>query len=326
MEFKSITPFTKETIIVDSGDEDTSYLGYIEGLAATNFKDRYGDIISDDALKKGASDLLGNNTVFLNHRYDVENAVGKVIETSFVSDGVKSGISVRVGISKTATKIWTKIKEGILKSFSIGGIWKEVNHDKENDAYIIKDLELYELSIVGIPANPTCSFSSLALKFIDDIKAKEHIKREEEDIMSDNTKFENEITSLKTQIGSIKEMIEGISKKDTDTTDVRNLDIVKDLTENVKVLTDGVAPIIEERSRQKKLAERRSAAIQTARDELENMPHREKQKLEMTKIIEATLDPTVHEVVLVADLNPIPPIHERSVEEIKEEKRRVGVA
>ena len=108
-EFKCVTPFTKSTKIYEAPAKDISYLGYIEGFAATSHLDRYGEIISDQALVNGAMDLLKHPTVFADHNYAISKAVGRVLESEFYKDDDFSGIKVKLGISKVETDLWTKI-------------------------------------------------------------------------------------------------------------------------------------------------------------------------------------------------------------------------
>jgi len=133
----------------------------IRGYAATSDLDRQNDVISPDALKKAAEELKKNTTVFYEHKHD-QFPIGRVLDT-----GVDSkGLWVEVLISKTAKEVWTLIEEGVLNKFSIGG--KVLKADSKYDKVssigynYITDLELYEISIVGLPANPKASFSIIS--------------------------------------------------------------------------------------------------------------------------------------------------------------------
>lgn len=127
----------------------------IKGYASTTDRDRVDDEITLGALKKAKGQLLekGSNTVFFNH--DKSKPIGKVLSTELD----EKGLIVKVFISKASdvNDIWLKIKEGILSSFSIGGRFKKVQVERDEKGEIISfkilELELYEVSVVGIPAN-----------------------------------------------------------------------------------------------------------------------------------------------------------------------------
>ena len=74
----------------------------------------------------------------------------------------KKGIFVEASVSDAAEKqhaIKTLIKDGVLKSFSVGFRIKDADYDKRSDTFVIKDLELLEISVVSVPANQNSLFS-----------------------------------------------------------------------------------------------------------------------------------------------------------------------
>lgn len=180
-------------------DEQEQFLGFIEGFAATSHLDREHDIISDEALKTAAKQLRGA-TVFLNHKHD-EHPVGTALKSIFVD---KEGIKIRVGISKTAEKVWTLIKEGVYKSFSIFGRFGEVSFEtrkskgKDIDVRVIKELDIYEVSVVGMPANEKAKFTSVISKHFDDASNVEEGKK----IMTE--KVEKEKIEIKKEVETVE--------------------------------------------------------------------------------------------------------------------------
>ena len=59
---------------------------------------------------------------------------------------------------KTLQEQYNLIKEGILKAFSVGFRVKEADYDVNTDIFVIKDVELYEVSVVSVPANQDSLF------------------------------------------------------------------------------------------------------------------------------------------------------------------------
>ena len=154
-------------------EENDLFLGYVEGFASTTDQDRFDDVISEAALRRSAKQLQYAKTVFLNHRYH-ENPIGIVVDSRFKTDKTTDtkGIFVKAGISKTAPDVWTLIQEGAYNAFSIGGRMKKTIFDEDREVRVVKDMDLYEVSVVGMPANPK-AFFNVAKSYIESEKAKE---------------------------------------------------------------------------------------------------------------------------------------------------------
>ena len=98
-------------------------------------------------------------------------AVGKVV--SFKQDKFfnkeenkfYNGMYVDVYVSKGAEDTWHKVNEGILTGFSIGGSIndseKVYNKSMDKEVRVIKDYDLFELSLVDNPANPASTIVSV---------------------------------------------------------------------------------------------------------------------------------------------------------------------
>ena len=74
----------------------------------------------------------------------------------------KRGLYVEALVSDAAEKqhnIQSLIKDGVLKSFSVGFRVLDQKYNPDDDSSTITDLELLELSVVSIPANQTSLFS-----------------------------------------------------------------------------------------------------------------------------------------------------------------------
>lgn len=139
---------------------------FVRGYASTTDQDRVDDIITLDALKKSKNDLMqpGSQTVFYNH--DRSLAIGKVVKTELDSKGLI--VNVKISKADDVKDIRTKIKEGVLNSFSIGGRFKKVQVERDEEGRVtsfkILELELFEVSVVGIPANPKASITDVMEK------------------------------------------------------------------------------------------------------------------------------------------------------------------
>ena len=187
------------------GDEEEGLT--ISGHASTNDEDRSGDIIVSDAWKKsGALDNYLKNPVILAY-HDPSRPIGKAVEHTIDDNGLK----ITAKISKAAGDIIQLIKEGILSAFSVGFIVKDADFDNKSGIFLIKELELLEVSVVSIPANQNALFNiEKNFKNAEEYKEfrNQFIKEEsEETLMVDKTKDKAEqpidVADLAAQISAM---------------------------------------------------------------------------------------------------------------------------
>ena len=135
-------------------DENEDGSVNIKGYASTNDQDRAGDIVDPTAWSKGGIGNYENNPIIL-FNHDYHNPIGKTPELGVDARGLK----IKGKISKSAGKVSELIKEGVLGAFSVGFRVKDADYIEETDGYRIKDAELFEISVVSVPANQaaTCS-------------------------------------------------------------------------------------------------------------------------------------------------------------------------
>jgi len=128
----------------------------IAGYANTTAKDRAGDIVTAEAWAKGVENYRRNPVLLYQHKHDCP--IGRV-------DNIrvdKKGIYVEGAVSEAAEKnhgVQTLIKDGALKSFSVGFRVKDGKYNREDDSMMITDVELLEISVVSVPCNQDSLFS-----------------------------------------------------------------------------------------------------------------------------------------------------------------------
>ena len=145
----------------------------IAGYANTTAKDRSGDVITAHAWAKGVENFRRNPVLLYQHKHDCP--IGKV--NAIKVD--KKGIFVEASVSEAAEKtqgVQTLIKDGALKSFSVGFRVKDGNYDREDDTMTITDVELLEVSVVSVPCNQDSLFS-LAKSFDSDDERKNFLNQ-----------------------------------------------------------------------------------------------------------------------------------------------------
>lgn len=129
---------------------DTSGGRRIKGYANASTVDRGQEVVDPKAFKSSLDKYMENPIVFYNHDWD--SAIGRVVEAKITSRGLMVDIEIGKGF-EPADKVWAQIQQGILKAFSIGFRPITMEFDNEEEILTIKDMELYEVSVVTIPMN-----------------------------------------------------------------------------------------------------------------------------------------------------------------------------
>ena len=127
----------------------------IRGMASTADFDRAGDSISAEAWQKGGIKNFEKNPIILfNHDYD--KPIGRATGMKAGPDGLE----LECKISKNAPgNVAELVKDGVLGAFSVGFRVKDADYIKETDGLMIKDAELFEVSVVSVPCNQAATFS-----------------------------------------------------------------------------------------------------------------------------------------------------------------------
>lgn len=126
---------------------------YIEGYASTVDRDRQGDVIPMKAWNEGLHNYLKNPIILAYHNHQMP--IGKMVEHK-VTD---QGLWIRAQIPAEVGDVYKLIKKGILSAFSVGFRVRDADYDHTTETFLVKDLELHEISVVSVPANQNTLFS-----------------------------------------------------------------------------------------------------------------------------------------------------------------------
>ena len=146
--------------------------------------------------------------------------------------------------------VQTLIKDGALKSFSVGFRVKDGKYDANNDSMTITEVELLEISVVSVPANQNSLFS-VRKSFEGDSEYEEFVKSfkngesEEEMDTEDNTIEEKSEAISETDIVESVETAEAIEVEEKATNDSSNEDLSEEITVE---LAEETKDILEETS------------------------------------------------------------------------------
>jgi uncharacterized protein YoxC len=138
----------------------------VSGFATLDNVDRQGDIVPSETSINAFKRFRGN----LREMHQ-QIAVGKVVsfkeDKYFDPESKKfyNGVYVSAYVSKGAQDTWEKVVDGTLTGFSIGGNIKDsedvYNEEIDKSIRIIKEYDLYELSLVDNPANQYANVISI---------------------------------------------------------------------------------------------------------------------------------------------------------------------
>jgi HK97 family phage prohead protease/HK97 family phage major capsid protein len=133
---------------------------YIEGYASTNAVDRVGDVIPTAVWEKGIKNYLKNPIILAYHDY--EQPVGRMVDHKIDNQG----LWIKARISAASEDIYNLIKDSVITAFSVGFRVLDAEYNSATELFVIKELELVEISVVPVPCNQDTLFN-LAKAFKD---------------------------------------------------------------------------------------------------------------------------------------------------------------
>lgn len=130
--------------------------GYLSTFERVTESDRQGDTVMPGAFRDTIPKFMLNPVLLMDHRNSVTNIAGKF--TKMTED--KNGLAFEAQISNAPglADLRFKVQEGMLVTTSMGGLF----HFAEGGRKIFR-VDLYEGSLVAIPANPDARFTVRAL-------------------------------------------------------------------------------------------------------------------------------------------------------------------
>lgn len=144
------TTFTKGLTEDDDGEIKSIT---IEGYASTNDIDRAGDVVSASVWEKGLENYLKNPIILAYHDY--HEPCGRMLEHR----ADKKGLWIKARISSAAEDVYKLVKDGVMTAFSIGFRILDAEYNQAAEVFLIKEIELHEISVVPVPCNQNTLFS-----------------------------------------------------------------------------------------------------------------------------------------------------------------------
>ena len=175
----------------------------IEWYASTKDKDRMNDIVEPTAFENTLKQYMTNPIVLLQH--DMDKPIWNVTEAS-IDD---KGLFIKAKITEDTDGVFSKLKNWVLRTFSIWYRVKDYETMENEDAEwnyiftnVIKELELFEISLVSVPANPFALVKSFDSCFkaeedeetAEEPKEEEAVEEKEENLPEESEEWKEEET------------------------------------------------------------------------------------------------------------------------------------
>ena len=147
--------------------------------------------------ERGPESSTNRKIVFL-WQHDMRDPIGKILKIEELDDGAYADIRLSdFDAVPNAKRAYVQLKDGDINQFSFGFtyVWDKLEYDEEQDAFIVKEVKLYEISVVTLGANELT-------EYIGEIE-----NRTDEEIKK---AFKELSTKNKIKFNSIKSIINGI--------------------------------------------------------------------------------------------------------------------
>jgi HK97 family phage prohead protease len=166
----NVESFESKTIKQD-GSDDEQRIGIVRGYASTfNNEDRAKDIMHPNAFDRTIEDHYsrGNRGIRILYNHDRMKLIGHAPIESVRVDQKGLFIEAHINLeSPLGQEVYSFVKMGVLRDFSIGYYEKEFSYNNETGINTVLEVDLLETSIVTEPMNQ--------LAQITEVKAMSHI-------------------------------------------------------------------------------------------------------------------------------------------------------
>ena len=138
----------------------------ISGYAAIfNNKDKAGDILLKGCFAKSIQDRgpesQANDKIIMLWQHDQHEPIGRI--SVLLEDEKGLYFEAVIDDVERGNQTIKQLESGTLNQFSIGYsyVWEKCEYDQERDAFIVKEVVLYEISVVSIGCNGETEYLGL---------------------------------------------------------------------------------------------------------------------------------------------------------------------
>ena len=153
---------TKQRLDIPLTIKSVSDAGEFEGYGSVfGVKDSYSDIVMPGAFTKS----LASRMPALLWQHDMKEPIGIYTEVREDDVGLYVKGRLLVEADPMAKRAHAHMKAGSLSGLSIGFVLNDYEYDKDKGAFLLKEIDLWEVSLVTFPANDEARISDVKSLF-----------------------------------------------------------------------------------------------------------------------------------------------------------------
>lgn len=142
----------------DDGTDEGQFVGY---ASVFGNKDSYGDIVDPGAFTRTLADWSTKGQIPVMWGHDMHDAFATIGGVTAVEEDER-GLKVTCQLDQdnpTAAQVYRLLKGRRVNTMSFAYTVRDA--EKKDDGYHLKDLDLHEVSVVHVPANPSAEILSV---------------------------------------------------------------------------------------------------------------------------------------------------------------------
>lgn len=146
---------TKQRLDIPLTLKSVSDTGEFDGYGSVfGVKDSYADIVMPGAFQKSLAAWQEKGRLpALLWQHDMAEPIGVYTEMREDSTGLYVKGRLLIEDDPLAKRAYAHMKAGSLSGLSIGYILNDYEYDKDKSAFLLKEIDLWEISLVTFPAN-----------------------------------------------------------------------------------------------------------------------------------------------------------------------------
>lgn len=155
-------------------------------FASFGNKDLAGDILVKGCFAKsinerGPQSDTNRKIAFL-WQHDIYDPIGKVLEIEELDDGAYATVQLsNFDAVPNAKRAWYQLNDGDINQFSFGFqyVWDKMEYIEKEDAYIVKEVVLHEISVVTLGCNERTEYMGAVKGLAEAIMRGEKVDKEQ---------------------------------------------------------------------------------------------------------------------------------------------------
>lgn len=155
-------------------------------FASFGNKDSAGDILVKGCFAKsinerGPQSDTNRKIAFL-WQHDIYDPIGKVLEIEELDDGAYATVQLsNFDAVPNAKRAWYQLNDGDINQFSFGYqyVWDKMEYIEEEDAFLIKEVVLHEISVVTLGCNEHTEYMGAVKGLAEAIMRGEKVDKEQ---------------------------------------------------------------------------------------------------------------------------------------------------